>query len=88
MIPPLIGMAIIVYQGTSLAYAVSVPELLSRAYNIGTITFEFLPPLTAAGAMYAVVSLAGVALLRARRPGRRATSTSNAETAAAVATPV
>jgi amine acid ABC transporter, permease protein, 3-TM region, His/Glu/Gln/Arg/opine family len=67
VIPPLIGLSIIVFQGTSLAYAVSVPELLSRAYNAGTISFQFLPPLTLAGLMYAVVSLAGIALLRVRR---------------------
>lgn len=70
VVPPLIGLSIIVYQGTSLAYAVSVPELLSRAYNQGTITYEFLSPLTLAGLVYAVVSLLGVALLRVRWPGR------------------
>lgn len=72
VIPPLIGLSIIVYQGTSLAYAVTVPELLSRAYNAGTITYQFLPPLALAGVMYAAISLAGVALLRARWPRRRA----------------
>lgn len=80
VVPPLIGMTIIVYQGTSLAYAVSVPELLSRAYNIGTITFEFLSPLSLAGAMYAVISLLGVALLRARWPGRWARRAADATT--------
>jgi polar amino acid transport system permease protein len=71
VIPPIIGLAIIVYQGTSLAYAVTVPELLSRAYNAGTITYQFLPPLTLAGVLYAAISLAGVALLRLRWPRRR-----------------
>jgi polar amino acid transport system permease protein len=33
VIPPLVGFAIILYQATSLAYAISTPELLSRAYN-------------------------------------------------------
>lgn len=73
VIPALIGLSIILFQGTSLAYAVTVPELLSRAYNVGTITFQFLPPLTLAGVMYAFVSLTALALLRRRWPGRRST---------------
>jgi len=71
VIPPIIGLAIIVFQGTSLAYAISVPELLSRAYNIGTITFQFMPPLSLAGIVYAVVSLIGVALLQLPQLRRR-----------------
>lgn len=70
VIPPLIGLSIIVFQGTSLAYAISVRELLSRAYNAGTVTFDFLPPLTLAGLIYAVVSLSAIVLLRSRRPRR------------------
>lgn len=62
VIPPLIGFSIILYQGTSLAYAVTVPELLSRAYNAATITFQFTAALTLAGVMYAVVSLTATAL--------------------------
>lgn len=73
VIPPLIGLSIIVFQGTSLAYAVSVPELLARAYNAGNLTYQFMPPLTLAGAMYAIVSLIGVALLSVRRRKRRVT---------------
>lgn len=71
VIPPLIGLSIIVYQGTSLAYAVTVPELLGKAYNAGTVSYQYLPPLTLAGVMYAVVSLLGLRLLRARWPRRR-----------------
>lgn len=71
VIPPLIGLAILLFQATSLAYVVAVPELLSRAYNTATITYEFMAPLTLAGLIYAVISLAGVALLRVRRPRRR-----------------
>ncbi|MDX3800418.1 amino acid ABC transporter permease [Streptomyces sp. AK04-3B] len=62
VIPPIIGWAIILYQGTSLAYAISVPELLSRAYNAGSITFQFGSALALAGLMYAVVSLTATAL--------------------------
>ncbi len=69
VIPPLIGFAIILYQGTSLAFAIGVPELLSRAYNAASITFQFTAALTLAGVMYAVVSLAATALAGTR--GRR-----------------
>ena len=71
VIPPLVGLGILLYQATSLAYAISVPELLSRAYNTASITYQFTPALTLAGVMYAVISLAGVVLLRTRWPGRR-----------------
>nr|WP_275940986.1 amino acid ABC transporter permease [Nocardioides zeae] len=66
VIAPLVGFSIILYQGTSLAYAISVPELLSRAYNAASITFQFGAALTLAGAMYAVVSLTATALAGAR----------------------
>lgn len=70
VIPPLVGFSILLYQGTSLAFAISVPELLSHAYNRATITYQFMAALTLAGVMYAVVAIAAVALLR-MRPSRR-----------------
>jgi polar amino acid transport system permease protein len=73
VLPPIIGFAILLYQATSLAFAIAVPELLSRAYNDATITYQFTAALTLAGVMYAVVSLFAISLLRLRRP-RRATS--------------
>lgn len=72
VIPPLVGFSILLYQGTSLAFAVSVPELLSRAYNAASITYQFTATLTLAGAIYAVISLAAVALLKVRWPRRAA----------------
>ena len=35
-IPGLMGVAIQMFQGTSLAYAIAVPELMKSAYNIGS----------------------------------------------------
>ncbi|MBO9522828.1 MAG: amino acid ABC transporter permease [Nocardioidaceae bacterium] len=75
VIPPLVGFCILLYQGTSLAYAVSVPELLSRAYSQASITYQFTTTLVLAGLVYAFVSLAAVALLRARWPRRSAART-------------
>ena len=70
VIPPLIGQSVLLFQGTSLAYAISTPELLSKAYNIASISYQFTAALTLAGVIYAVISLAATALAgsRARRP--------------------
>jgi polar amino acid transport system permease protein len=70
VVPPLVGVAILLFQGTSLAFAIAVPELLSRAYNTATITYRFVATLGLAGVLYAVVALLAVALLRLRRPRR------------------
>lgn len=71
VIPPLIGWAILLFQSTSLTFAISTPELLSRAYNAASISFQFTAALTLAGAMYAVVSLTAVALTGAPKAFRR-----------------
>ncbi len=73
VIPALVGFSILLYQGTSLAFAIAVPELLSHAYQEATITYQFTATLTLAGAIYAVISLGAVSLLRFRWP----TSTSS-----------
>lgn len=57
VIPPLIGFTILVFQATSLAYTIGVPELLSRAYNIGTISFKVLEVFVLAALLYAVISI-------------------------------
>lgn len=62
VIPPLLGYGIIIFQGTSLAFAISTPELLSRAYNAASITFQYTAALTLAGALYAGISLTAIAL--------------------------
>lgn len=68
-LPSLINYAAIVFQSTSLAMAVAQPELLGAAYNIGSITFEYLPVFALAGAMYAVLVILSSRL--ADRLGRR-----------------
>lgn len=71
VIPPLIGYGIILFQGTSLAFAISTPELLSRAYNAASISFQYTAALTLAGLMYLVISIAGVLLTGLwKGPGR------------------
>lgn len=56
-IPSLIGFAILIFQATSLAYTVALPELLSQAYSIGSTTFNYLSVLVLAGLMYAAITI-------------------------------
>jgi polar amino acid transport system permease protein len=54
-IPPLLGFAILVFQGTSLCFTVALPELISRAYEIGADTFFYFPVFATAGLFYVAV---------------------------------
>ncbi|WP_159502298.1 amino acid ABC transporter permease [Microbacterium sp. 18062] len=56
-IPALMGLAIQSFQGTSLAYSISVAELMSQAYQVSSITFEYLAVFTLAGAIYIVIAV-------------------------------
>jgi polar amino acid transport system permease protein len=55
--PGLMGLAIQVFQGTSLAYTIAVPELMKAAYTIGSRDFNYLQAFVLAGLVYAAVSL-------------------------------
>lgn len=54
---PLAGLAIQMFQATSLTFALSIPELLSQAYDIGSLTFRYLDILGLAGFMYAIIGI-------------------------------
>jgi polar amino acid transport system permease protein len=71
-LPPLLGWSILVFQGTALAFAIALPELLSKAYAAGAQTFQYMEALALAAALYAAVALpAGAAVrLLERRMGR------------------
>lgn len=57
VIGPIVSYSIIIFQATSLGYAISLPELLNRAYQIGSVTFQFLTVFAIAGAIYALISI-------------------------------
>jgi polar amino acid transport system permease protein len=57
VIPPLVSYSVIVFQATSLGYAIALPELLNSAYQIGSVTFEFLSVFALAGMIYAALSI-------------------------------
>ena len=55
---PLMSFLIMVFQSTSLAFAIGVGELTSQAFSIGSKTFDYLSVLVLAGLIYAVVCIA------------------------------
>ncbi|WP_449278889.1 amino acid ABC transporter permease [Leucobacter sp. GX24907] len=56
-LPALMGFAILIFQGTSLAYTVALSELLGTAYSIGSSTFKYLDVLILAGFLYAAITI-------------------------------
>jgi polar amino acid transport system permease protein len=56
-IPPLLGLAIIMFQLTSLAYVITFSEVMQAAYFLGTKTFNYLLVFSAAAAVYAMVTI-------------------------------
>jgi len=56
-IPALMGLAIMSFQGTSLAYSISVAELMSQAYQVSTITFQYLSVYGVTGLIFAAISV-------------------------------
>jgi polar amino acid transport system permease protein len=56
-IPPLMGFAILMFQATSLAFTIALPELLSQAYSTGSATFRYMSILALAGLLYAAITI-------------------------------
>jgi polar amino acid transport system permease protein len=58
-VPALLGFSILIFQGTSLCFTIALPELVSRAYEIGTNTFFYFPALATAGLFYVAICVPG-----------------------------
>lgn len=56
-LPPLMNLAIIMFQATSLAFVVTVPEIMQRAYFVGTVSFDYLNVFVAAAILYSVITI-------------------------------
>ncbi|QRM32290.1 amino acid ABC transporter permease [Microvirga sp. VF16] len=56
-VPSLMGFAILIFQATALAFTISVPELLARAYRIGADTYLYLDVLLLVGLFYLAVTI-------------------------------
>lgn len=69
VVAPILGIAIIAFQGTSLAYAIGAKELLGTAYSLGMVEFNMLPQLLMAAALYLLVTsgLAAMELIAEQR---------------------
>jgi polar amino acid transport system permease protein len=73
-LPSLLGFSILMLQATSLCFTIALPELVSRASNIGSATFEYMPVLILAGLLFAVICVPSTIAVSAlqRRLGRHA----------------
>lgn len=56
-IPPLMSLAIQFFQFTSLAYVVTVPEIMQAAYFQATVSFDYFSVFVAAAFLYAVITI-------------------------------
>ncbi|CAB3655695.1 amino acid ABC transporter permease [Paraburkholderia rhynchosiae] len=73
-LPSLLGFSIMMLQATSLCFTIALPELVSRASNIGSATFEYMRVLILAGLLFAVICVPSTFAVSAleRRLGRHA----------------
>ncbi|NLT07618.1 MAG: amino acid ABC transporter permease [Solirubrobacterales bacterium] len=55
--PALMGWAILFFQATSLCFTIAVPELMTTAYNQGSVTLDFIGAFALAGTLYASISI-------------------------------
>ncbi|RWB69976.1 amino acid ABC transporter permease [Mesorhizobium sp.] len=58
-LPALLGFAILVFQSTSLCFSIALPEILSRANEIGSMTFHYFPAYSLVGAVFAAICIPG-----------------------------
>ncbi|KMO44624.1 amino acid ABC transporter permease [Methylobacterium tarhaniae] len=62
-VPPLLGFSILIFQSTSLCYAIALPELMSQAYSVGSNTFRYMPILILAGLLFAAICIPATLLV-------------------------
>ncbi|MBC8751693.1 MULTISPECIES: amino acid ABC transporter permease [Paraburkholderia] len=62
-IPPLLGFALVMLQTTSLCFTIALPELVSRANDIGSSTFRYMPVLVLTGFLYASICVPSTLLI-------------------------
>jgi polar amino acid transport system permease protein len=63
--PPLASLAITIFQASSLAFAIAVPELMSKAYALGAVTFQYLSVFSLTAVMYGVITMIALGFVRA-----------------------
>lgn len=61
-IPPLVNLTIIIFQATSMATVITVPEIMQQAGIIGAASFEYMSVYTAAAVLYLCITIPGAVL--------------------------
>lgn len=61
-IPPLVNLTIIIFQATSLATVITVPEIMQQASIIGAANFEYMSVCTGAAILYLCITIPGAVL--------------------------
>ncbi len=56
-LPPLLGFSLVMLQTTSLCFTIALPELVSKANEIGSSTFQYMSVLSLTGLMFAAVCI-------------------------------
>lgn len=62
--PPLAGLAVLIFQGSALAFVIAVPELMSKASEIGSNTFEYLKVYVLTAVIYGSLTLVFLGLVQ------------------------
>ncbi|MCW4466801.1 amino acid ABC transporter permease [Glutamicibacter sp. MNS18] len=62
--PPLAGLAVLVFQGSALAFVIAVPELMSKAYEISSMTFRYLSVFSLTAIVYGLITWLFLALVK------------------------
>jgi polar amino acid transport system permease protein len=62
-IPPLLGFGVIMLQTTSLCFTVALPELVTKAQQIGNETFLYMPVLLLAAMLYVLICVPSTLLV-------------------------
>ncbi|MGC2938901.1 MULTISPECIES: amino acid ABC transporter permease [unclassified Brevibacterium] len=90
VLPSLLAFSVLVLQATALGYAVGLRELTGLSYNFGSITFQALPYMVAAGVIYlagclCISTFASRLKLEYRRPKGRSRRVDRASASASIA---
>jgi polar amino acid transport system permease protein len=62
--PPLASLAITIFQTSSLAFVIAVPELMSGAYSLGSTTFRYLDVYAFTAVLYGSITIVALKLVR------------------------
>ena len=62
-LPALVSFCVIMFQATTLAFSIAVPELMSQARSISSSTFHYFNLFVIAGVMYGAITITASALI-------------------------